>query len=277
MKKTMYDEGGRPLYDDDLETIQAEAQQAATAVLTGLGQDCIVSGCNVGGAAGNYTVGPGLVYVGGELLRFAGASGVTLPASLVPSGVPVVYDERAYETGVSKSCIQEEFAVVGAARAGVPLHPAGGLTLQHVLRGAQWEIGDRKFSNLVVADYDASTGVGIPGTAAWGWAIDATLAGRVVVGLDPNQAAFDTIGKQGGEVSHTLTIPEMPNHDHTNGVSQARFAYLDGKNTVDSDMDSSTSEPNLTKTATVQAQGGSQPHNNLQPYTILGAKVWVGF
>jgi hypothetical protein len=257
MKKTVYAEGGRPLYDDDLQTIQTEAAIAATAVLAGLGYDCIVSGCTVSGAAGRYRIAPGLVYVGGELLRFMGATAVTLPASLVPGGVSVVYDERPYETGESKSCIQEEFAAVGAAGVGVPIHPAGGLTLQHVLRSAQWEIGDRKFSNMVVADYDPNTGVGIPGTPAWGWAIDATLAGRVAVGLDPNNADFDKIGKQAGESTHPLTIPEMPAHDHTGGVAQARFAYLDGKNTVDSNMDSSTNEPNLTKTAPIQSQGGS--------------------
>jgi microcystin-dependent protein len=103
------------------------------------------------------------------------------------------------------------------------------------------------------------------------------VARRPLIGLDPRQTEFDKIGKQAGEADHLLTIPEMPTHDHTDGVVQARFAYLDSKNTMDSDIDNSVGEPNLLKTAAVKAQRGSQPHNNLQPYTVLSAKVWVGF
>jgi hypothetical protein len=274
MKETIYDTGGRPLYDDDLQTIQDEAQLAATAVLAGLGRDCIVSGCKVAGGV----VGAGLVYVGGKLLRFLGASNVSFPCSLIANAVPVVVDDRDYEDGITRTCIQEVFAEIQQGVAsGVPVYAQGGLTLQHVLRGAQWEVGDRKFSNLVLTDYDPTTGVGLPGSPAWGWAIDATLAGRVAVGMDTNTLAFDTIGKQGGAVNHTLTIPEMPTHDHTGGVTQARFAYLDGHVTLNSATDDSATEPNLSRALSVQAQGGSQAHNNLQPYTVLAAKVWVGF
>lgn len=41
------------------------------------------------------------------------------------------------------------------------------------------------------------------------------LKGRVIVGLDSSDADFDTIGKSGGEKTHTLTVDELPAHSHS--------------------------------------------------------------
>ena len=40
------------------------------------------------------------------------------------------------------------------------------------------------------------------------------VKGKVLVGLDENDEAFNTIGKTGGEKTHTLTVDEMPEHNH---------------------------------------------------------------
>ena len=40
------------------------------------------------------------------------------------------------------------------------------------------------------------------------------LQGKVVVGKDGNDTDFDTLGKAGGEKEHTLTIEEVPIHNH---------------------------------------------------------------
>src|SRR5690554_5228500 len=39
-------------------------------------------------------------------------------------------------------------------------------------------------------------------------------AGRVLVGVDTEQAEFDTVKETGGAKTHTLTIDEMPSHTH---------------------------------------------------------------
>ena len=38
--------------------------------------------------------------------------------------------------------------------------------------------------------------------------------GRVLVGVDTGQTEFDTLGETGGAKTHTLSINEMPSHNH---------------------------------------------------------------
>lgn len=88
-------------------------------------------------------------------------------------------------------------------------------------------------------------------------------AGRVPVGVDTSQTEFNSVGKTGGEKTHTLTVDEMPSHSHniyfvdtTGGsVGKRDGLYYNGGwwgNTVGA--------PNVGNT------GGGQAHNNLQPY-----------
>ncbi len=277
MKKTTYDVGGRPFYDDDIQTIQDEAQTAATAVFGALGRDCIVSGCTVAMNGATATIGAGLVYIGGEVLRFLGASGVTLPASLVVGAVTVL-DERPYQTGVTKTCIQEQYAVLQPSIAsGVPIYSGGGLTLQHVLRGAMWEVGDIKWSSLAMADYDAS-GKGLPGSIAWGWGLAngqggrADLRGKFVATLDVDSVDYAAVGAVGGAASVALTVAQMPSHTHDANFkisdSGASFPFTAAHN--------SSSAANGSQ-ITTKAAGGSEAHENRPPFYTLAAKVWIGF
>ncbi len=41
------------------------------------------------------------------------------------------------------------------------------------------------------------------------------LRGRVPVGLNPSDNDFKTLGSKGGEKAHTLTVQEMPSHNHS--------------------------------------------------------------
>ena len=45
------------------------------------------------------------------------------------------------------------------------------------------------------------------------------IKGKVIVGVDKEDGAFDTVGKTGGEKNHALTIAEMPSHNHPNSTS----------------------------------------------------------
>lgn len=290
MKETIYDEGGRPFYDDDLEIIQNEAQTAALALYAGLGRDCIVSGCAVAktGNTNTYTIGAGFVFIAGRLLRFLGASGVALPASLV-AGEVTVLDERSYETGVTKTCIEEQFATVAPGPNGVPVHPLGGLTVQHVLRGTMWELGDIKAGQLVTADYD-DTGLGKPGSLAWGWALangnhkTANLSGQFVVGLDPSRDDYSQVGKTGGLEQVSLTGPQNGPHTH---APDGGFAYnqllrkapLNSRTTAASTDGNGNggSEPDITTSQSLQSSGQGEAHENRPPFYVLAMRQWIGF
>lgn len=83
--------------------------------------------------------------------------------------------------------------------------------------------------------------------------------GKVLVGVDENDTDFNVPNLTGGEKTHTLTVDEMPSHNHslpgrlvnTGGSDIVReLAGQDGANNNSSSYNT----------------GGGQPHNNLQPY-----------
>lgn len=104
---------------------------------------------------------------------------------------------------------------------------------------------------------------GILGFGTW-----ERLKGRVCVGLDENDTAFNKIGQTGGEKEHTLTIDEMPSHTHTPTQNAAVMAKT-GQNEIAQNSGGRTYE-----LLTIGYTGGSQPHNNLQPYQVVGY-MWI--
>ena len=86
--------------------------------------------------------------------------------------------------------------------------------------------------------------------------------GRGSVGLDENDNDFNVIGKKIGEKTHTLTLQEMPSHNH--GIIRPRWSTDVGANAfygsngtgLGSQYDGNG------------YQGGSQPHNNIQPSEV---------
>ena len=86
------------------------------------------------------------------------------------------------------------------------------------------------------------------------------IEGKTIVGLDPNDTDFNTIGKTYGEKNHTLTVQEMPSHSH-----EAKFGDTAGSDGSGYRY-SNTSGKNR---QIVQAEGGGQAHNNVQPSIVF--------
>lgn len=89
------------------------------------------------------------------------------------------------------------------------------------------------------------------------------MTGKVPVGIDANDDDFNLIGKTGGEKTHTLTIQEMPSHNHSVNSRATTFARTGSFNPQQGNGDR-TWEP-----LTVNNTGGDQAHNNLQPYEVV--------
>jgi len=100
------------------------------------------------------------------------------------------------------------------------------------------------------------------------WA--AYAEGRVPVGK-ASSGTFDTLNATGGAEtdSHTLTLSEIPSHNHSNGEYN-RLLKQDGNTTVAS-VDGSAGEPNLGSSGAIQAAGGGAAHTHdiLQPYIVV--------
>ena len=90
------------------------------------------------------------------------------------------------------------------------------------------------------------------------------LCGKVPVGLDISDISFNSLGKTGGEKTHTLNINEIPSHNHVkNGIgwTDGTGFWVGSGNYTTLDFDKDTGFTGTT--------GGNQPHNNLQPYITL--------
>ena len=82
------------------------------------------------------------------------------------------------------------------------------------------------------------------------------------------------LGQHGGESSHTLTLQETPAHGHTlNGTSTAANTNVPDNTgylaTVNNTYTGSSANLTAMAAGEVGSTGGSQPHENNQPYLTL--------
>ena len=96
------------------------------------------------------------------------------------------------------------------------------------------------------------------------------VKGKVLVGLDEDDTAFNIIGKTGGEKTHLLIADEMPSHAHFMENVRKWVGAETGDVTWPEDGVNQLAKEGMPTSYT----GGSQPHNNLQPYQVVGY-MWI--
>lgn len=129
------------------------------------------------------------------------------------------------------------------------------------------------FLSVVETDPAALLGYGT-------WAAFGT--GRMLVGLDPNDTAFDVVKETGGSKTHTLTTNQLPSHSHAvtdpghTHLTQRYPTTTGGSSgfTIDTSMSGTLADNTLpVKSAvtgvTVDATGGGQAVNHLPPYIVV--------
>jgi len=103
------------------------------------------------------------------------------------------------------------------------------------------------------------------------------LSGRVPVGVDSTQEEFEDLGQTGGEKTHTLTTDEIPSHTHSmyyntapGGSAYSSFSLLQNVQSPHSTVGWGAGAPfSPNRAIGINATGGGQEHNNLQPYLVL--------
>lgn len=174
------------------------------------GTDYILTGCEVQGT----TVTDGWVVLDGELLPFKGGS----------KAVQIAVKET-----VEKTTYLEDLDSDGS----------GDSKDTYFTRWAEFAAGTKRFDDLprinpIVELQKAQTPVGA--IVMWSGAISAIptgwkicdgqngtpdLRGQFIVGYNPNDGAYNAIGKQGGQKEVTLTEAQMPQHKHTGSTGSA--------------------------------------------------------
>jgi microcystin-dependent protein len=90
-----------------------------------------------------------------------------------------------------------------------------------------------------------------------------------------------TMGEQAGEENHTLISTEMPMHNHlfmTNNVSGALGTPSGNFLSASSDaavvsLYRPTADGSTLNPQSIGLAGGSQPHNNMQPYLVISFSI----
>ena len=94
------------------------------------------------------------------------------------------------------------------------------------------------------------------------------LKGRFIVGVGSQGDYSYNLNDKGGQAKHTLTISQMPRHNHYKG----EYKFILKKNghvTAPNDVNDSRLEPNLGNCEPLQPSGNNEPFDIRPPYYAL--------
>jgi len=274
--------GGYRRVMDTLLGLQTEMIAGLNAQFGSLSYDLVLSGCAVtNNGNGTVNIAAGMIYIGGQLLRFAGAANIAADGSqAMVLGAPVTSTPWPFADGSIKNLYSETMAVVGPQTVLNIYQIKIGLTLFTLQTYIQAQINASEQKGTIKEVYDLdgtflanfnTDGLGV--TPYWiNWALDngnygtRGSAGKVIVGAgvftDPVTGLQTTYvdNTNGGELNHVLTTAEMPSHSHQQG---ADVYYTTGSGGSHAAGDSGAGARGNTL-----ATGGGAGHNNMQPYNV---------
>ena len=101
------------------------------------------------------------------------------------------------------------------------------------------------------------------------------LRSRFVVGLDPRATDYNAIGKIGGLKDVTLTMGQMPIHDHHNAAFNQLLWKDPSGNSTSYKTDRTVGEVDILHSATILSAGNNEAHENRPPYYTLAFIIRV--
>lgn len=265
--------GGFPLSTNILDAMQ-EAYSVFNTLGSLAGNRAIINGCVVSG----NNVSDGVIYLNGEVLPFKGG---TLGDSII---IREDTESRIFEDGATKPVIFKRYATFGSSTPEKTFAWADFKRFDNLIENAQ---KNTDFEKRLKALETKKSPVPIGLIAIWGkpasepipegWKECTNLRGRFPLGWDPNDKEFNVLEKEGGAKEHTLTIAEMPEHNH-----EHRHSYTGKNNSLWHDdkpdvIAAGFDDNKKVVQGAIQNSGGGKPHNNMPPYRIIKYIEFVGF
>lgn len=258
-------QGGFPLDQDVLAFLQESTSTAANTAFLG-GLDYVLNGCAQTGS----NIANGTVVINGEILPFMGGA--------IQEKVVVIetLENMNYEDGSVFPSIKTRYATFGD----------DGVT------NLLWASFKRNTAEGVLARLDRLERIAAPfsgsgGMLLWkrpaieipaGWQEVIDWRGRLPMGWDPTQPEFSVVGIVGGSKSKTLSVSNLPAHDHASGSYNAilKKSIVNSNTTAQTDTGGAGSEPDVTSMGTLQKVGSSEAFSLLNPYRVVMFIEYIG-
>ena len=259
---------GVPLTNDLMQLIE-EAYSIFEVLGDLAGNLTILQGCNLIGS----TVEPGIVAIEGKLYFFEGG----LVSDMVYINLQEI--KKTFQNQTEKVLIENRTVRFGNA---LTTYNWADFVRLETLKEIQVKVNNsvtQQQLNALVAEVDLlklktapiiNGGIVFPFRrpaaeipAGWKECID--FRGKTIVGRDPNDNDFANLGNTIGTKTHTLSLNEMPSHNHsyeevannTNGGIDIGVGFNGGNNRFHR------------RNLNTGDKGGNQPHNNIQPSRIV--------
>lgn len=202
-------------------------------------------------------------YVNPDLTHYV-TDGELTTALATKADAPPVNDERYYtETEIDAMVSGTGGAIVGEIR---------------LFAGGTWDIPDgwQACDGSTLSRYTYSALFAILGTAYGAPDSESfnvpSFWAKFPVGAAPG--TYD-VGATGGEVSHTLTINEMPQHDHQNSTFTHLLDVSQGTHNSEYGAAFATSGARWKPGYEIN-RGGDAPHENRPPYLAVNFIIFTG-
>lgn len=98
------------------------------------------------------------------------------------------------------------------------------------------------------------------------------IKGKFIFGADDDTYP---LGSEGGEAKHTLSIEEMPSHNHTITFLESGAGGIapDGLTVQRGYYDNGVNLAQIPRNFEISNNGGNMPHNNMPPYVAF--YIWA--